>query len=378
MEQTIILGKDSHREISGILSGIGVRKYMLVHGGAFSRLPIRAYFDGIPMPCVRFGRFTPNPTYEDVLEGVALFNREECDALIGVGGGSSLDVAKCIKLFCRMDPAQEYIAQVFKDSRIPLIALPTTAGTGSESTRFAVIYRNGEKQSIAHDSILPDYAILEPSVLKTLPLYQKKCTMLDALCQGIESWWSIHSTFESRVFSRSSVERIVRNYRLYLLDGEDEASQQMLMASNDAGRAINIAQTTAAHAMSYQLTKMYHLPHGHAVAVCLPKVWRYMLLNPDRCTDPRGLGHLLKTFDEIGDALGAQSSDSAIEWFEALLAEMQMELPVSHQNQDVEILGASVNATRLKNNPVYLGDEALVMLYRGIVVAHDGGKNLAP
>ena len=90
---------------------------------------------------------------------------------------------------------------------IPFLAMPTTAGTGSEATRYAVIYYDGKKQSVTHDSVVPDVAILEPKVLKTLPLYQKKCTMMDALCQGIESWWSMNSTDESK--AREKMEKLL-------------------------------------------------------------------------------------------------------------------------------------------------------------------------
>ncbi len=130
-------------------------------------------------------RYTPNPLYEQVCGGVNLFNKEQCELIVAIGGGSTIDVAKCIKLYCKMDSRINYLKQETFDSGITLIAVPTTAGTGSESTRHAVIYYEGVKQSISHTSIIPDYAVLEPSVLKTLPVYQKKCTMLDALCQAM-------------------------------------------------------------------------------------------------------------------------------------------------------------------------------------------------
>ena len=110
-----------------------------------------------------------------------------------------MDVAKCIKLAVLSKEGNDAIipplvnTQVEIDgTKIPFIAIPTTAGTGSESTHNAVMYYQGAKQTVTNDGILPDYALLEPSVLKSLPLYQKKCTMMDALCQGIESWWSVN------------------------------------------------------------------------------------------------------------------------------------------------------------------------------------------
>ena len=115
-----------------------------------------------------------------------------------------------------MDNDINYMQQEYIDSGITLIAVPTTAGTGSESTCHAVIYYEGEKQSISHTSIIPNYAILEPSVLETLPVYQKKCTMLDALCQAIESWWSVNSTEESKEYSRKAILAIKENWEEYI------------------------------------------------------------------------------------------------------------------------------------------------------------------
>lgn len=210
--QRIITGVNSHRKIGEILQSIGSKKFMLVCDGAFDFLPIKDYFAGIFMPHIKFSDFSVNPLYEDVVKGVELLRSSDCDAIVAVGGGSSIDVAKCIKLFAKMTPGENYLKQTFFDSEIPLIALPTTAGTGSESTRYAVIYYGEQKQSVTHDSIVPNYAILDSAVLKTLPLYQRKCTLLDALCQGIESWWSVNSTEESFGYSEMAVKTIIKNY----------------------------------------------------------------------------------------------------------------------------------------------------------------------
>ncbi|MBO4501529.1 MAG: iron-containing alcohol dehydrogenase, partial [Clostridia bacterium] len=111
-----------------------------------------------------FDSFTPNPLYEQVCKGVELFKKDKCDVILAMGGGSAIDVAKCVKLYCRMDENENYLKQECKDSGVPLIAIPTTAGTGSESTRYAVIYYEGKKQSVTHESIVPNYVVLEPGV----------------------------------------------------------------------------------------------------------------------------------------------------------------------------------------------------------------------
>lgn len=363
MKQIIYNGIE---HLSGALEGS--KKVLLVVDSSFPFLNIKNEVEGITIPYVKFSDFTPNPLYEDVCKGVDLFNAEGCDTILAVGGGSSLDVAKCIKLYCKMSEETLYLDQEYKDTGVKLIAIPTTAGTGSESTRYAVIYYDGKKQSVTHDSIIPNVAILEPTVLKTLPLYQKKCTMLDALCQGIESWWSVNSTDESKKLSKEAVETIMKWWREYIFENTDESAKQIMYAANLAGQAICITQTTAAHAFSYKITSLYGLPHGHAVAVCMAEIWEYMIVHPEKCIDPRGQSYLVGVFKEIAAAMGTENTYVARDIFTSMLKEMEMDRPVSkNRESDIAILLTSVNPIRLKNHPVELGTEAIQTLYKTIV-----------
>lgn len=359
MKQKILNGIDC---LETVLKGLGTQKYLLVCGRSLSHLSIWNYINELPFSHALFRDFTPNPRYEDVCRGVALFNRVGCDTIVAAGGGSAIDVAKCIKLFSQMDSKQNYLFQEFRDSPVPLIAIPTTAGTGSESTRYAVIYYEGKKQSIMHDSILPNIAILDSRVLEPLPLYQKKCTVLDALCQGIESWWSVNSTEESKEYSRFAVQTILGNMDAYLFENNGEAAGRIMLSANYAGRAINITQTTAPHAMSYKLTSLYGLPHGHAVAVCLPEVWEYMLGHLDSCVDKRGPEYLKAVFDEIAE----QITDKQ---FRELLYKCEINCPVAGKREsEIEILAGAVNPERLKNNPVGLSRDVIRSMYERIIL----------
>lgn len=337
---------------------------MLVCDSAFPYLPIK----DVLHPAIVFDHFTSNPLYEQVFQGVELFNRENCDALVAVGGGSAIDVAKCIKLFCKMDPARNYLEQECNDSGVPLIAVPTTAGTGSESTRYAVIYFEGKKQSITHESIIPNYAVLEPLLLKSLPIYQKKCTMLDAMCQCIESLWSVNSTDQSMLFAKKGLQMIMDHWQGYIEDNNDEDANYIMTAANYGGRAINISQTTAPHAMSYKLTSMYGLPHGHAVALCLPEVWMYMMEHPEKCVDPRGPEHLKFILDWLGQLLHCDTAYKGLMMFRATI--FSLDLPQPHSKDleaELETLTRSVNPVRLKNNPVALDEETIRNLYKKIL-----------
>ncbi len=358
-------------KLQEILEECAPRKILLVCAESFEGLSISGYLKRLPVPYAVFDSFRSNPLYEDVVNGVRAFNENGCDFLLSVGGGSAMDVAKCIKLFCRMDQSKSLLDQPYERNGIPLLAIPTTSGTGSESTRFAVLYHKGEKQSITNDDILPSHVILEPSVLRTLPAYQKKSTMLDAFCQAVEAWWSANSTNDSRQLSRRAVQMIVSNRKGYL-DNIDECNEAMLKASNLAGQAINITQTTAAHAMSYKLTSLYGIPHGHAVAMCLPAVWRYMLEYTDRCVDPRGAEYLKTVFADIAAAAGMNRAEEVVAWLEGLLADLGPGIYGRVETDQLEVLARSVNLTRLKNNPVAIGYDAALALYKKIL--HSEGE----
>jgi alcohol dehydrogenase class IV len=194
--------------------------------------------------------------------------------------------------------------------------------------------------------------------------------MMDALCQGIESWWSVNSTDESYEYSRKTIELIMANWRKYIFENDDEAAANIMLAANYGGRAINITATTAAHAMSYKITSLYRLPHGHAVAVCLPEIWQYMIDHMDKCVDNRGKDYLNGIFDDIAKPMGTKNPTEAIALFRGMMEEMELKNPTSgrsHRASDIVTLSTSVNPVRLKNNPVQLSESTIMSLYEVIV-----------
>ena len=363
-------------QLSEILKEVGCEKLFLVVDSSYPFLNIKDAIETLSVKeRVMFSDFTPNPLYEQVCNGIELLKTSNCDTILAVGGGSAIDVAKCIKLAVLAKEGNAAIIPPLVSTRVacdgaklPFIAIPTTAGTGSESTHNAVMYYEGAKQTVTNDGVLPDYAVLEPSVLKTLPLYQKKCTMMDALCQGIESWWSVNSTEESYEYSRKTIELIMANWRKYIFENDDEAAKQIMLAANYGGRAINITQTTAAHAFSYKITSLYKLPHGHAVAVCLPVIWEYMLGNMEKCIDSRGQEYLAGIFALISKAMGCDKPEQAITVFRQMMVDMELKNPVAvNREEELKILSTSVNPVRLKNNPIELSVEVISKLYQLIV-----------
>ncbi len=343
------------------------RCLMLVTDGAYDSLPItRSIEEGFAgTRVVRFSDFKPNPTYGSVEEGVRIFRSEGCDGILAIGGGSAIDVAKCISIYENLDPSRNFLEQEIVGRRVPFAAIPTTAGTGSEATRFAVIYLNGEKQSVTHTSCIPDVVGFCPKVLQTLPPYQKKATMLDALCHAIESMWSVFATEESRTLAEDAICRIIKNYRRYLC-GDESVFEEMFIAAYIAGKAINLTQTTAGHAMSYKITSLYHIAHGHAVALCLAALLPYAYRHPDRSVLAGGADELLHILERISEICGSQNIEEGTHVLSVLLKELGMEAP-KLRKEDLGLLADSVNPVRLKNNPFRLEREDFIELYQQIL-----------
>lgn len=284
-----------------------------------------------------------------------------------LGGGSAIDVAKCIRLYSRMqgDGAfGSFLYQPVVSNAIRLAVIPTTAGSGSEATKYAVIYYCGEKQSIVHDSCIPDAVFMDSSTLTALPPYQKKSSMLDALCHSIESFWSVNSTWESREYARKAVLLILENKERYLAN-EWAFNKKMLEAAYLAGKVIHIAQTTAAHAMSYKLTGLYHISHGHAVALCLKELWIWMTEHTNRCTDPRGKLYYMQMLEDLGKLMLCGDAAGGAAKFAAIVDGLELGVPVIRE-EDYKILRCSVNSVRLKNHPVSLSQDEIEKLYRNM------------
>lgn len=372
-EQIILRADENYTELNGYLKKYRIKKIFLVCGKSISLMRIGRYFEVLKshtgIQIIYFNHFISNPSYESVVEGVSLFRKENCDLIIAVGGGSAIDVAKCIKLYSNMDNSKNYLKQMIIPNSIPFIAVPTTAGTGSETTRYAVIYFKGEKQSVSDNSCIPSAVLLDASSLKTLPEYQKKSSMMDALCHAIESFWSVNSTEKSKSYSREAIQAILESKDSYLKN-EDAGNAKMLIAANIAGKAINITQTTAGHAMCYKLTSLYDITHGHAVALCVLRLWPYMIEHIEQCIDPRGTQYLNSVFGEIAEAMGCKKIEDAVERYKEIVRDFDLGIPKPKAG-DFEILKKSVNMDRLKNNPVRLNCKAIDRLYHQILSVSD-------
>lgn len=359
-EQNISFGINS---IKDLLVSKNIKNVFIVTTPLFDKWPLKNILDKLGIKYTLFTEYEPNPKYEDLLKGIELFKKDDYDMIISLGGGSSIDIAKAIKLCSNLYLNNEELPKEHEYNAISHLSIPTTAGTGSESTHFAVLYFNGKKYSLDNDMLLPDYVILESSFLLGLPDYQKKSTILDALSQAIESYWSVNSTDVSKSYAREAI-RIINNKLFdYINNNDDAICSKMLYASNLAGRAINISKTTASHAMSYKLSSQYKIPHGQAVFLTLPYLWDYIANNIDKCIDKRGKDYLEKILQEICESLKLQKYDEVYEKLLNIYQMMKFD-DIKATDDEINLLTNSVNIERLKNTPVNLSKEDIEKIYK--------------
>jgi len=313
--------------------------------------------------CVRFSDYTENPKLAEISAGVAAYNASKCDLIIGIGGGSAIDVAKAIHLFAGYQEEDHAGLlsgkQKLEDTTATgrgLIAVPTTFGTGSESTHFAVVYIGDNKYSLAHAYGLPSAYILDPALALTAPASVRATTGTDALCQAIESYWAVAATDESRTYASKALTLLKDNLVPFVQAPTELVAANMARAANYAGRAINLTKTTAPHALSYALTKTYGIPHGLAVSLTLPA---FFVLN-----ETRGNKETLKAMIELYQILGITSAQTASIWFKNLIASTGQPVRLAEirnlSGMEIVKLVEKVNLERLTNHPVLLTKEDLM------------------
>lgn len=311
--------------------------------------------------CIEFNAFSSNPKFEDINNGVSVFEKERPDLILAIGGGSSIDVAKLINVWANNKKSDEIdtISNFNLLKNVPFVSVPTTAGSGSEATQFAVCYDKGVKQSIDNSCLLPDYVVLDSVLTQAKSKHLIAVTGFDALSQAVESFWSVNSTDHSQKYSRKAITLILECLIPSLL-GSEEAKENMLIASNFAGKAINITRTTAPHAISYSLTSRFGIPHGHAVALTLGKI-ASLNYHSESINDPRGRKYISQTMLSVFELFSAKDADGFMRAWYTLMAKAELEIAlediVSVTLDDINYIVENVNFSRLNNNPVKLNEE---------------------
>lgn len=365
------VGRGSIKNLIGELERLKARRIFLVtardsHINCGAKIELECLLRNYEL--VKFSA-SPNPTFEKAMSGAKLFAKTGCDLVVAVGGGSAIDAAKSINAFQSHFGTELALAtgiQSITNKLAPMVAIPTTAGTGSESTHFSVIFVDGKKYSLADPGLLPDVAIVDAIYTDSLPPYITACVGFDALSQSIESYWAARASEESRQYASQAIELLVENLVEAVTNGGAMARDNMMHASHLAGKAINISKTTAPHALSYSITTEFGLPHGHACALTLGG---FFTLNESR-GDKATCGSkqdFLNIMQQLYNYLGVNSAIQARELWYSLMKACRLEFQLSAigilSTANIDKIIAEVNLERLENHPVRLSAYDLRQLF---------------
>lgn len=315
-----------------------------------------------------FNNFDVNPDIEQIFPGSQIAKKYKPDLVIAIGGGSVIDAAKIIHyIHCNnLNKNDVFLSKIDNMNNknvksIPFVAIPTTAGTGTESTHFAVLYRDKKKFSIASKKMLPNIVYLDQSLCASNTPYQNACSGFDALSQAIESYWSRSSNILSRWYSKKAINLILDNFTNII--NKKDVSQlsmlNMLMAANYAGKAINITKTTAPHALSYGITKNLNLPHGHAVAITLGAFFK---IHDTELGKNDSNKKLLKHYTGVKKFLLRKLNSDPSNFLYKLMKDFSLEYDLNQLGLTEELIDEivkNVNLERLENHPIKLSTKHL-------------------
>lgn len=298
--QEIIVGKGSLARLPEAAEKLGGKHGFIISGPHLNKMGIVASCsESLENAGIKVEAYTEtegNPSVETVEKAAAAFCKSGADFIIALGGGSPMDVAKAVGVVARYGGSiTEYEGggRVPGDI-IPLIAIPTTAGTGSEVTAFSVItdHSRNYKLTVFSYKLIPAYAILDPELLTTAPVSVAAACGIDAMVHALEAYISKDASPFSDAMAEKALELIGKNIRRYVADRTDiEAAEAMITGSLFAGIAFSWARLGDVHAMSHPVSAYFDVPHGVANAILLPTIVEYNAL-ADR-------GKYLKLFNYI-------------------------------------------------------------------------------
>jgi alcohol dehydrogenase class IV len=298
----IVFGLNTAEKVGEAAAEMGLSNVLLVTDESFSRFPIfQKLIDRISEAGINyrvFNKLKGEPDTEIVEQGAAFLREEKTDGLLGIGGGSSMDLAKALSVLCtNKGTVDEYMGvNLVREPSLPLIVMPTTAGSGSEVTRVAVLtdHKKKFKGAIVSPLIPPKAAIIDPLFLTTLPPRVIAETGIDALSHAIEAFYSLGSNPISDILAKDAIRRISSNLRALIANPQNMgAAGNMLLGSMLAGAAFLNTGVGNVHSLAHALGTYYPLSHALSVAVLLPYVMEHNLI---AC---------MERFSEIASDMGA-------------------------------------------------------------------------
>ena len=359
MNKNEYIGKNSLENIKFLIKEKKVKKILVFAGKtSFKKSGAEEQLKKI-LKSVNYKLVFKNLAIPDIYElenFITEINKFFPDLIIAVGGGAVLDLAKISNnLFNEKNLKEKIIKNTYKIFKnfCPLIAIPTTAGSGSEATSNAVIYVNKVKYSIEGNLIKPNYIIIDPYLILSTPISIAAASGMDAIAQALESLLSKKSTLKSVQFSKSSLELSLKSFENHINKKSFETSYKMSMAALNAGKAINISKTTAPHALSYPFTSYFGVKHGHAVSLTLSDFLKYNFKNLKYSNVSFNLQERFKVIFSI---FKVHSINELEEKLKKIAANVGLTLELRDLNiskkSDISLILKNINAQRLANNPV--------------------------
>lgn len=310
-----------------------------------------------------FSQITPNPDVTAVDACAESMRQQQNGFVVAVGGGSTIDLAKAAATICRTtESIRSYLGtgKILPKAHLPLIAIPTTAGTGSEITAVSVLSDREfqKKVPLVSPNFYPEYAIIDPTLTYDLPPYITAYCGIHVLSQALEGYWGIHHQPACDAVAIQAAKLVFQYLPRAHANGYDvEARQKMCEASVLAGMAIALAKTTAPHACSYPLTNRYSIPSGEACGLTLDYFTRFNGKHDERV-------------QLLAKELGFPNSDTLADAILALKQRLQLRCDIKDFHIPQSGLDGLVVASQhpnLANNPVPVTDDVLYDLYRSLM-----------
>ena len=370
----IVFGCGSFSGLVGQIRDLRAKKPLIAMDGNLAKLGMRdkimEMFDREGMKAVLYDRVLPEPPLEQADEGAKMALKGKCDIVIGIGGGSAMDVAKAVAVIAAHNAeAKDFLGlNKVPGPGLPTIMVPTTAGTGSEVTFTAVFVRHDLRKKEGMNSVFmyPDMALLDPELTLSLPPQPTAASGMDALCHAIESYTSVIASPASEMFSLEAIRLISENLRTCVHNGKDlEAREAQMLGSLYAGIGLANAGVGAAHSLSYPLGGKYGISHGVANTLMLPRIMEFNL--------PGALEKFAVVAETMGENTeGLSDRDAAMLAVEAVdlliedcdIATSLEELGIPEEDF-LEMAKVAMTVARpLENNPRKVTLEDAIAIYR--------------
>lgn len=352
----IYFGAGQFKKLGDVLAELGLRRGVIVCGRHFAprAQELASSLDGV---CAVFGAVEQNPQLSGVVETVRLAREYDADVIIGIGGGSSIDTAKfAAAITLDGGEAEEYYsgARPFPEKRLPVVAVPTTAGTGSEVTQVSVISHGTEKKTINNPAFMPRAAIVDPELCMSVPPRTTMNTGLDALAHALEGFWSVHHQPICELMTAEAIRLILANLETAYRDGSNaDARSALSYAALLGGLAFALPKTAASHACSYPLSEDYHLPHGEACAFTLDSLVR---INADARLEALCCRAGLSGTEELASRIAGLKKLGGLRTRLSELGDVDM---------DKLVHDCAVHPL-MNNNPVHMDEDALRAMFEAL------------